>query len=221
MALQFRRKTKFNIRLLLYTKPENLSLSIDNLQVSLMKKLLLILIPLVFVCCNSSSDRSKEDSPGKQFETSAGRNFFDYDEIDYYFSRYGDMDVVRLDENRSRSEIDSLKVGVILGNTPKDISDTLFISKLETLGYKAGSVDKSKFAEIDKIFVEKPAKQWIGLSCIRIYNDILIFKKQKKVIGTAKVCLGCLAHQMTGTTADTQNFGQDGDYEKLGNLLGK
>ncbi len=186
-----------------------------------MKRLLLVLIPLVFVGCNSSTDRPIKDSLSKQPEKSAGRKFFDYDEIDYYFSRYGDGDVVTLHENRSRSKIDSLKLDVILGDIPKHLSDTLFISKLELIGYKKGTIDQSKFRAIDRIFVEKPMKNWIGYTCIRIYNDILIFKKQKKVIGTAKVCLGCLAHQIIGTNANTENFGQDGDYERLGKLLGK
>ena len=183
--------------------------------------LILIFITIIFDCCSFSSDKEQSAPIKKQSEKLKSKNFFDYDEIDHYSSRYGDMDVEKLYNNQSRSKIDSLKTAVVLGDTPKGISDLSFIVKLESLGYKKNAVDKSKFEEIDKIFMEKSVKQIIMYSCIYVYNDILIFKKQKKVIGTAKICFGCMGNEIKGTNANTENFGQDGDYEKLEKLLGK
>jgi hypothetical protein len=110
-------------------------------------------------------------------------------------------------------------MGIILGDIPKSISDLTFIDKLFAVGFKKKSLDKSKFDSIDKIFVEKTTAENLATSCMYVYRDILIFKKESKIVGTAKVCFGCMAHQITGTTANTENFGQEGDYERLEKLL--
>lgn len=148
-----------------------------------------------------------------------GKKFFDYDTIDYYTNNFDESKIDDLYNNQSKTEIDSFKMGVILGDIPQSISNLDFIDKLEKIGYKKTFIDKSKFGSIDNIFVEKTTTDNIATACIYIYRDILIFKKNSKVIGTAKVCFGCMANQIKGTTANTENFGQDGDYEKLKKLL--
>lgn len=150
-----------------------------------------------------------------------GKKFFEYDEIDYYVNDYDESKISDLDENQSKSVNDSLKIGIILGKIPKDISDLDFINKLEKFGYKKSIVDKSKFSEIDKIFIEKTNTNNVFSACIYVYRDILIFKKQGKVIGTAKICFGCMANEITGTHANTKNFGQEGDYDILEKLMRK
>ena len=40
-------------------------------------------------------------------------------------------------------------------------------------------------------------------------------------INSAKICFECMDHQIKGTGANTANFGQDGDYSRLQNILRK
>ena len=147
------------------------------------------------------------------------KKFFEYDEIDYYKKDFDESKIGELYENKSKSEIDSLKMGIILGDIPNNISNLTFIENLAKVGYKKTLIDKSKFESIDKIFIQKTTLKNIATACIYVYRDILIFKKKGKVIGTAKICFDCLAKQINGTTARTENFGQDGDYEKLAKIL--
>ena len=150
------------------------------------------------------------------------KKFFEYDEIDYYLSdSYMGSESQKLLNNWPTSEIDTLKYGVFLGGIPKNISDLSFIGKLSEIGFRKDTIDKKKFTEIDKFFVEKEVKEHLATSCIYIYRDILVFKKNSKVTGVAKICFSCMAHEIIGTNANTDNFGQDGDYEKLENLLKK
>jgi hypothetical protein len=67
--------------------------------------------------------------------------------------------------------------------------------------------------------MSKPRSGMIASACIYVYNDILIFKKEGEVIGTAKICFGCGAHQIRGTQVGTLAFGQDGDYKTLEKIL--
>lgn len=165
--------------------------------------LLLLVFCLTFLGCN----RSKESSLSS--EQKLGNAFFEYDEIDYYFNNYDESKMIELENNSSNSEIDSLKYGVLLVDIPKDINDLGFVSKLEEMGFKQSSIDKSKLSEINKIFVEKSVTENLATACIYVYRDLLIFKKNREIIGTAKICFGCLANQIKGTSANTENFGQD------------
>lgn len=148
-----------------------------------------------------------------------GNKFFAYDEIDYYFNNYKEENLSALYDNQSRSKMDSMEAGVIVGDIPLNIADLSFIRSLEKMGYQKRRLAKSSFGEIDDIFMEKTVKGNAVTTCIYIYRDILIFKKKGEVIGTAKICFDCGANNIKGTTANTENFGQDGDYERLANIL--
>jgi hypothetical protein len=154
-----------------------------------------------------------------QCTSPAGKKFFDYDEINYYTIDFPEEKMLELIKNQSRSKLDSIKEGVILGSIPKDITDLSFINNLKKIGFRKSTIDRTKFTDIDAIFKEKSVYNTLATTCIYIYRDILIFKKEQKVIGTAKVCFDCWAHEITGTNRNTENFGQNGDYGKLKSLL--
>jgi hypothetical protein len=193
----------------------------SNILTTAMKQILcLAILCLTFWSCNSTTEkRNNAIKNSKSTIQKVGEKFFQYNAIDYYINYYDESNVGELFESGSKSEIDSFKVGIILGDIPNSISDLAFIDKLEKIGYKKTIIDKSKFASIDKIFVSKTSSKDGESACIYVYRDILIFKKDGEVVGTAKICFGCMANQIKGTTANTSHFGQDGDYEKLKQLL--
>jgi hypothetical protein len=200
--------------------------------------LIMTVLGLIFLGCNSAVDKKAEPIDGQgpvaemeqmdeseyredsgQIEQVVGDKFFDYDAIDYYFNDYPETDVDNLFDNRLRSVLDSLKMGVIVGETPKDISDLGFVKKLKEIGYVKRAINKKDFREIDDVFVEKSGAIDMAADCIYVYRDILIFKKQKKIIGTVKLCFDCNDFQIQGTSANTHHFGQYRDFERLQVLL--
>ncbi|MDI9340859.1 MAG: hypothetical protein QM534_09860 [Sediminibacterium sp.] len=190
-----------------------------------MKKNLLTILTLAIFCLTLWRCETKTEKKSEPIDNSVAtkktirKKFFEYDAIDYYSSHFDELQIGSLYDNEFKTKIDSFKTGVILGDIPHDISDLFFIDVLEKIGYIKTTIDASKFKSIDSIFTEKPATEYLATACIYVYRDILIFKKNKKIIGTAKVCFSCMANQISGTNANTDNFGQDGDYEKLENLL--
>ena len=182
--------------------------------------IIIIIFSLIILSCNSKSDR--RNAQIKNQTTDSLTKYFDYDEIDYYSSsKYDDSSIIILYDNKSKSEIDSFKMGVVLGDIPKSILDTAFIDKLKQIGYNKKTIENSKFKEIDEIFKEKAINNSFDAACIYIYKDILIFRKKNKTIGIAKICIDCWAKEIYGTNANTETFGQDGDYEKLKTILQK
>lgn len=188
-------------------------------------KNIIFLITILLVSCNSKTETKAENVEKLKNERVikepkiTGGKYFDYDEIEYYKSEIEEDQIGELYDNQKKSIKDSLKMGIILGEIPKSISDTNFIDNLETFGYTKGKIEEKKFNEIDEVFTEKKHSEAYETACIYIYRDILIFKKKSKIIGIAKICFGCDANIIVGTKSNTEEFGMSGDYEKLRKIL--
>lgn len=178
-----------------------------------MKTLILLFLTIFLFSCQS--DNNNVDTDNK-----AGKLFFDYDAIDYYFNNVDEHNH-ELYDNHNTSADDSIRTSVILGFTPIDINDLSFIDKLEAFGYSKTSINPSAFKTINEFFSEKPPGNTLVRGCIYIYRDILIFKKKGKVIGTTKICFACGDAQIKGSTAYIEMFGQNEDYERLEKILRK
>ncbi len=177
-------------------------------------------ILILMMSCNSSAPQKADANA--QLDTQkivVGKKFFDYDAIDYYLYDFDEAEIDMLYENQSKSLIDSFKNGIVLEDIPNSLNDLEFIKYLPKIGYTKKTIDSSMFNAIDQIFVEKFNTYNVATACIYIYRDILIFKKNDQVIGTAKICFSCMANQIKGSAAMIDNFGQEGDYDRLGELL--
>lgn len=177
-------------------------------QISLIATLLIALASCNF---NSNNANLAEEPKGKQF--------FKFDAIDYYFNNYDEEKLGELFDNESKSALDSIKKGIIIGEIPSGIDNLSFLSYLTKTGYDKSVIGKNKMKAISTFFVEKKSKEHVASLCIHVYRDILIFKSEDIIVGTAKICFECNANQITGAKANTEDFGQDGDYEKLETLL--
>jgi hypothetical protein len=155
----------------------------------------------------------------KSQENYTGKLYFDYDAIYHYKIILKESQVNELYAQKSDTTLDSLRYSIILDDTPTAIYDTTFIDYLENIGYKKTNVHASLFGEINSIFIEKKTQEILANSCIYVYRDILIFRKMGKIVGTAKICFECIAHHIVGTEANTQYFGQNGDYTRLEKIL--
>lgn len=147
------------------------------------------------------------------------KEYFDFDKIDHYSIIVSDLEIMEINRDTLRSKLDSLKSEIVGYNTPINMSDLSFINKLEEMGFQKTAVDTSKFATIKNIFKEKEFTSGEYTSCEPYYRDILIFKKQNKVIGTAKLCFDCMKSQIHGSKANTKNFGDSGEFKKLEGIL--
>ena len=149
-----------------------------------------------------------------------GQFYFEFESIDWYQIEIDGSDLLDLEGKSNLTFTQKLQTSLIIGEEPKSINDTLFISELENIGFKKSIITNSKKVKaINKIFREKIPDIIIDTDCIVVYRNIFIFKEKNNIKGIAKICFGCSKHKIYGTKADTDYFGQSGDYEKLEALL--
>ena len=144
-------------------------------------KNIIFLITFLFFSCNSKTETKVENVEKQNIESDikepkiTGEKYFNYDEIEYYKSEIEEDKIGELYDNQSNSLNDSLKMGIILGEIPKSISDTNFIDNLKSFGYSKSNIKPEKFEKINEIFIEKKHFEVYDTACIYIYRDILIF----------------------------------------------
>jgi len=182
----------------------------------------LLIVFLILIACGKkpeSQASSKIEKEEKSFIPVYGQKYFSYDQIDFYHIDFDENNILELDKNKDNSKIDKLRNDIIIREFPENIKEIGFLKSMDKIGYIKKEIQKNKFSEIDKIFIEKTVNESSSYACIPVYRDILVFKNKGKVIGIAKICFGCHQHRIIGTKINDENFGQNGDYEKLKILL--
>jgi len=148
-----------------------------------------------------------------------GNHYFDFDAIDFYTIDINESVLFKSENDSSLSKEEKLQIDLTLNSVPTSMADTSFIQDLETVGFTKKLIDDKNIESINNIFRYKTHKEVEYAKCAPVYRDILIFRKEGEVIGIAKICFSCSQNQIMGTSENTMEFGQSGDYNKLGKLL--
>lgn len=166
--------------------------------------------------CHNNSESNKTI---KVYNQSECVPYFQFDKIDHYYTDIDDESIWVAE--KSKTEKEKKLLSLLIHDTLSDLSDTTSLKDIEKLDFKKKEVSSNKFVQINKIFCQKKHKDVEETSCEAVYRDILVFKKNHKIIGTAKICFSCDKNIIAGTKLNTNEFGQSGDYEKLSKILGR
>lgn len=190
---------------------------------SLMRYLYLLVTILLIQSCKGDVTTNAEQ---------ASSVFFQYDDVVHYSSTINedslsdfyalDPGIIEPGENDKRQNVKrlvQLKDELLFGDLPLRMSDTLVLDSLTMIGYKRDIVSNTKFVMLDSIFSERILDEIVSYSCVPVYRDILVFKKDNKTVGVAKICFGCEQSVIIGTRKKTWYFGQSGEFEQLHKLL--
>ena len=179
---------------------------------------------LILVGCHSKNDveKDKKDQIGiekEKAEKKSSEKHFDFDELTHYKIEFDQRRIAELYRDRKKSEIDSLKEGIIIGSIPNKINEQNILENLELVGFKKSSINSEKFNQIENIFFKNKYYQTESAACINIYRDVIIFKQKSKIVGVAKICFECRGLNFLGTKSKSENLSQSIDYQKLQELL--
>jgi hypothetical protein len=182
--------------------------------------LIAAIITFLAAGCQSGSANKTEETASAAGEKSIP--YFDFDEVIHYRTDQENSIADTLNANAHNSPGDSVKKNVLAGHTPAALTDTAYIDALEKMGYRKKRIDPESFNAISAIFSQQPNVGSVKAGCPAfIYQHILIFRKAGQISGMAKINFRCTQQQIVGTKLKTDYFGQNGDYEKLEELLEK
>jgi hypothetical protein len=149
-------------------------------------------------------------------------NFFDFDKVEHYYKdiEAGEIlvEMQRLENIDKKSEEHNY-LNLIGYNYPKDVNDKEFISNLVKYKFSKIQIDNNIHKDINKLFSTSKCEGGYPLACAPVYRDILVFYKQDKIIGIAKICFECGQSYILGSSNDVSYFGSCGEYGVLYEIL--
>lgn len=183
-----------------------------------MNKFLFLIIFFSFLNCKNSETNIVNSVEKKSNDLS----FFDFDEIEHYYKDINAGDILnemkRLDGvDRKSDEYNYLNL--IGYNYPKDVNDEKFISNLIKFKFSKIQIEDKFYNELNKLFSFSNCQDDYGLACAPVYRDILVFYKEEKIVGIAKICFECGKSDVLGAKKDASFFGHCGGYGKLYKIL--
>jgi hypothetical protein len=181
-------------------------------------KFLSVICLLTLLACNNQADTQKSVQP-KTADNVACKPYYQFDKIEHYFLIIEEDKLWKIEEKKTKTAKEKRQLELLIQYTPDKLSDTIILKDIEKIDFVKKEVPVDKFKKINEIFCQRKHNEVYALACIAIYRDILVFKKENKIIGTAKLCFSCDQSVITGTKLNTEEFGQSGDYKKLFQLL--
>lgn len=161
-----------------------------------------------FLGCDSPTGNQKTCTP-----------YFQFDKIEHYYLDIEENNIWDIEKKKNKTNKEKKQLELLIEYIPEKLSDTLVLKDIDKLDFVKKGIPTNKFKQINEIFCQRNHDETIALACIAVYRDILIFKKNNKIVGTAKICFDCDQNIITGTKVNTDEFGQSGDYSKLYKLL--
>ncbi|MDF2438494.1 MAG: hypothetical protein K0Q95_2870 [Bacteroidota bacterium] len=175
------------------------------------------LILLSLLACNTSTETINKTIG---IENKGCKPYFDFDKIEHYYLNISEDKVYNPDSINDKTEKEKRKLDLLTNlASPQKLADTSEFANLESFDFTKAEVPSAKFDLINGLFCEKTHENAQYSACAPVYRDILIFRKDAKIVGMAKICFTCDQHVIVGTTRNTEEFGQSGDYDKLKNIL--
>lgn len=145
--------------------------------------------------------------------------YFVFDAVDHYRIAIDEAAVWSIEGNEHRTQQETELLDVLLQYGPEALDDTSWIAQLEGLGFAKRTLPSSLSLPMQQLFCERDHPDFATAACVAIWRDILIFRNEGRIIGTAKLCFDCYRSSIHGTSRNTHQFGGSGDFARLDQLL--
>lgn len=172
-----------------------------------------IFIVTIFVCLQGCINDDGTGKGGYYNNTIAGSAQFD--SLVHYSKSIDFYQIGALQDQKTKSQQDEFLLSVLGDNQV----DTVILNRLEEVGYVKTLIDRSHYEVIDSLFFRKTRQEDIDSSCIHEFRDVLVFYRNKKCVGLAKICFDCKAIVPWGEGTPFNGFGDWSDYDKLHSVL--
>lgn len=137
----------------------------------------------------------------------------EFDSVYHYVIAYDDV----RDDVLYNDSFSVLQSRIVYNDYPYNL-DIKFHKELTKVGFKKTEIENAKFSKLKEI-LKYDFNIKIGTKkCITTYRDILVFQKNKKIVGIVKICFDCGKYYSIGENLPNFNFE---NYDQLEKLLKK
>jgi len=152
------------------------------------------------------------------------KKFFDFDSVEYY-SLYKNKEKEIIENNR-KSIKDSILNNILYSEFPDALDNDVFYKTVNSNSFSKFKLSQKDIAYLkNDVFLEKLSFKIFELNkaCAPEYRDILVFKKNNKISGIAKICFSCGQFYIISSKREiqTENFGTEEEYKSLEKLFQK
>lgn len=147
-----------------------------------------------------------------------GNDIFDFDKVEHY-------QIESENENKTFSKDkfkDSIYIKFLYDLCYEDTNTFIlqYAYKLKEIGYQKKEFKNINNKELKEILRYKKIEgDYTTQTCIPVYRDILVLKKEAKTIGVIKLCFQCEMSCINGNLIEFSNFGTYHDFQKLRKIL--
>ena len=145
--------------------------------------------------------------------------YFIYDNVEHYYIDISEGDELQLENKKKKTGSEKKLLDLLIQDSPYTLADTPVLKNIVEIGFIRKDLPTGKLQKIKDLFCERKIIEVLSLTCDAVYRDILIFKQQNNIVGTAKICFKCNQIVIAGTSGETEDFGQSGEFTELYNLL--
>ena len=174
----------------------------------MIRRYLVVLLLFVILSCKSKEEKI----------------FFDFDSVEYYSLNKSKEE--KMEENNSKSIDNGIFDKIFFDDYPEKVNNDVFNKTINSDGFSKFRLSQKDVEYLrNDIFLEKSSLKMLEnvYACSPQYRDILIFKKNKKISGIAKICLSCRQFYLVSSKKEiqTENFGTEKEFKLLEKLFDK
>ncbi|AWH86870.1 hypothetical protein HYN59_17915 [Flavobacterium album] len=140
-------------------------------------------------------------------EGSSAKYYFNFDEVIHYQIKDNVIREIwdKKDKGEAIGKIDSITLDHVYGWHEGSHFDKSIEAKLSQTKFEIHPLDTVLNSKLRGIFKEDTPLSFTT-TCEPTFRDIFLFKKNKKIIGIAKICFECYKTEFAGTSADENRF---------------
>ena len=166
----------------------------------------IVLLLLIILSCKSTEESA----------------FFDFDSVKYYsLNKNKEKELI---ENNRKGIKDSILNNILYSEFPDKLDNGVFYKTINFNGFSKFEISQKDVEYLrNDVFVKKVSLKMFESvkACAPEYRDILIFKKNNKISGLAKICISCGQFYFISSKKEiqTKDFGTEQEYESLAKLF--
>jgi len=170
------------------------------------KRYSIILLVFLLISCKSNDEKA----------------FFDFDSVEYYsLNKNKEVEII---ENNRNGIKDSILNKILYSEFPDALDNDVFYKNVNTNSFSKFKLSQKDIEYLkNDVFHEKLSFKMFELNkaCAPEYRDILVFKKNNKISGIAKICFSCGQFYIISSKREiqTENFGTEKEYKSLEKLF--